>query len=78
MTSMPAEVVGLNNRGSIASGKIADIVVFDPHQVKERATYAEPHQLAEGFDWVLIGGEIARQNGITLPERRGRVPRPIW
>ena len=78
MTSMPAEVLGLNNRGSIASGKIADIVVFDPHRVKETATYAEPHQLAEGFDWVLLGGEIARQNGVMLPERRGRVLRPNW
>ena len=78
MTSMPAEDLGLNNRGSIASGKIADIVVFDPHRVKETATYAEPHQLAEGFDWVLLGGEIARKNGVTLPERRGRVLRPNW
>ncbi len=76
MTSMPASVLGLSNRGSIAPGKVADLVIFDPSQVKETATFARPHQLAEGFDWVLIDGEVARREGVTLPERHGRVLRP--
>jgi N-acyl-D-amino-acid deacylase len=76
MTSMPASVLGLSNRGSIAPGKVADLVIFDPSKVKETATFARPHQLAEGFDWVLIDGEVARREGVTLPERHGRVLRP--
>lgn len=76
MTSMPASVLGLSNRGWIAPGKVADLVIFDPSKVKETATFAKPHQLAEGFDWVLIDGEVARREGVTLPERHGRVLRP--
>ena len=76
MTSMPATVLGLSNRGSIAPGKVADVVIFDPSKVKERATFARPHQLAEGFDWVLIDGKVARREGITLSEKHGRVLRP--
>jgi len=76
MTSMPASVLGLSNRGLIAPGKVADLVIFDPLKVKETATFAKPHQLAEGFAWVLIDGEVARREGVTLPERLGRVLRP--
>ena len=76
MTSMPASALGLSNRGSIALGKTADLVIFDPLRVKETATFARPHQLAEGFDWVLIDGEVARREGVSLPERHGRVLRP--
>ncbi|MEL0291941.1 MAG: D-aminoacylase, partial [Aquiluna sp.] len=74
----PASVLGLSNRGSIAPGKVADLVIFDPSQVRETATFANPHQLAEGFDWVLIGGEVARREGQTLSSRHGKVllPRP--
>ena len=78
MASMPASVLGLSNRGSIAPGKVADLVIFDPSQVRETATFANPHQLAEGFDWVLIGGEVARREGRTVSSRHGKVllPRP--
>jgi len=78
MASMPASVLGLSNRGSIAPGKVADLVIFDPSQVRETATFANPHQLAEGFDWVLIGGEVARREGQTVSSRHGKVllPRP--
>ena len=76
MTSMPAAVLGLSNRGSIAPGKVADLVIFDPSKVKETATFANPHQLAQGFDWVLIGGEVARREGQTLSSRHGKVLLP--
>ena len=76
MTSMPASVLGLSNRGWIAPGKVADLVIFDPSKVKETATFARPHQLAEGFDWVLIDGKVARREGVTLSEKHGRVLRP--
>jgi len=76
MTSMPASVLGLSNRGSIAPGKVADLVIFDPSKVRETATFTRPHQLAEGFDWVLIDGEVARREGASLPKRHGRVLRP--
>jgi len=63
MTSLPAAVFGLRDRGQLRIGAWADIVVFDPAEVSDRATYAEPHRLAEGIDTVVVNGEIVREQG---------------
>jgi len=63
MTSLPATVFGMKDRGAIREGSIADIVIFDLDQVRERATYAEPHLVAEGMAWVLVGGVPVVANG---------------
>jgi N-acyl-D-amino-acid deacylase len=56
MTSLPALVFGVRDRGVIRERAFADIAIFDPARVKDRATYTEPHQLAEGMDYVLVNG----------------------
>ena len=63
MTSFPASVLGLSDRGVIASGMKADLLVFDPSKVRETASYLDPHQLAEGFGIVIVNGQIVRENG---------------
>ena len=76
MTSFAASVLGLTDRGSIEPGKAADLVIFDPEQVRARATYPAPIQLADGFDVVLVNGEIAFESGVVNTIRSGLVLRP--
>ena len=58
MTSNSADRLGLSDRGRIAAGKRADIVVFDPETIIDRATYDDPTQYPEGVKYVIVGGEI--------------------
>jgi N-acyl-D-aspartate/D-glutamate deacylase len=74
-TSLPARVFGFEGRGEIREGAFADILIFDPEKVVDRATYSEPHQLSEGFDWVLVNGQIAHREGEFTGVRAGRVLR---
>ncbi|MDZ7643004.1 MAG: amidohydrolase family protein [Woeseiaceae bacterium] len=76
MTSFAAGVLGLADRGMIAEGMRADLLVFDPAKVDARATYPEPLQLAEGFDIVIVNGRVARESGALAPRRAGRVLSP--
>ncbi len=63
MTSLPASVFGLNDRGWIREGAIADLAIFDPTLVRDRATYTNPHQLAEGMAYVLVNGKVVIDDG---------------
>ncbi|MCB1844447.1 MAG: amidohydrolase family protein, partial [Halioglobus sp.] len=76
MTSFPARILRLKDRGIIAEGMRADLIVFDPANVHARATYPQPFQLAEGFDVVIVNGVIARENGRLSERRAGRVLKP--
>jgi N-acyl-D-amino-acid deacylase len=73
MTSLPAQVFGLEGRGEIREGAFADLVVFDLAKIADRATYQSPHALADGMDWVLVNGQIARRDGEFTGVRAGRV-----
>ena len=73
MTSLPALVFGLTDRGMIRPGGFADIVIFDPAKVRERATYTSPHELSEGFEIVLVNGQIVRKEGVFTAVRTGVV-----
>jgi N-acyl-D-aspartate/D-glutamate deacylase len=73
MTSLPARVFGFEDRGEIRVGAFADLVVFDLQRVQDRATYERPHELSEGFDWVIVNGQIARREGEFTGARAGRV-----
>lgn len=75
MTSLPAQRVGLKDRGRIAEGFTADLVVFDPMKIADTATFAAPHALAVGVDLVVVAGRIAYRDGVATGERAGRVLR---
>ena len=72
MTSLTAGVLGLSDRGLLRPGMMADIVVFDPGTIADRATYHEPHQYSEGMVWVIINGRIAIENGDFTDELHGQ------
>ncbi len=76
MTSFAAGVLSIDDRGSLERGKKADIVIFDPREVRETATYPSPFSMAEGFDVVIVNGRVAREGGRLTPLRHGRVLRP--
>jgi N-acyl-D-amino-acid deacylase len=75
MTSLPARVYRMPDRGELRMGAIADIVVFDLARVRERATYAQPHHLSEGMVHVFVNGRPAVKDGAFTGERAGRVLR---
>ncbi len=75
MTSLPAAVFGIRDRGVIREGAFADIAVFDPAKVRDRATYADPHQLAEGMSYVLVNGVVVVNEGKYTTATPGRVLR---
>jgi len=58
MTSLPALVFNLRDRGLIREGYAADLVIFDENTVGDKATFENPHQYAEGFQAVIVNGEI--------------------
>lgn len=77
MTSLPAQTMKITDRGRLAPGMKADVLVFDTAQVHATATYESPLQLAEGFDLVIVNGEIAKERKSFMSERHGRMLRSI-
>ena len=75
MTSLPASVFGLADRGVIREGVFADLAIFDPAKVKDTATYANPHQLAEGMSFVIVNGVVVMRDGRFTDAMPGRVLR---
>ncbi len=75
MTGLPAQIIGLGDRGLIAPGQIADIVLFDPDSVQDVATYEHPTELARGIEHVLIAGQPVIADGIVVNPRAGCVLR---
>jgi N-acyl-D-amino-acid deacylase len=75
MTALPAEVFGLHDRGVLREGAAADVLVFDPAAVRDRATYDDPHQLAEGMSAVIVNGVVALQRGELTGDTGGKVLR---
>jgi N-acyl-D-aspartate/D-glutamate deacylase len=73
LTSFPAELLRIADRGAIAENMIADLLIFDPRNVHDNATYPDPLQLADGFDVVIVNGKIARENGRQADELFGRI-----
>ncbi len=57
MTGLSAQILGLSDRGRIAPGMKADVVVFDPDRVRSEATYLDPYVYQEGMTWVLVNGQ---------------------
>lgn len=77
MTSLPARVFGLTDRGDVRPGAIADLVVFDPDTIRDRATYEDPFALATGMRWVLVNGQVAMADGVATGALAGTVLRRV-
>ncbi|MDP3178768.1 MAG: D-aminoacylase [Spirochaetaceae bacterium] len=75
MTGLSASRLGLTDRGRLAEGAFADIVVFDPARVRDVATFADPHRFPEGIDAVIVNGTIAVEAGLHSGALAGRVLR---
>jgi N-acyl-D-aspartate/D-glutamate deacylase len=75
MTSLPADLFGLAGRGRIALGAHADLVVFDPQTIVDRATYERPFQPPTGIRHVFVNGTPVVNDGAYTGERPGRVLR---
>jgi N-acyl-D-amino-acid deacylase len=73
MTSLPAEVFRLRDRGSLTPGSFADVVVFDPAEIRDHATYERPHQYATGVRHVLVNGTPVVRDGEHTGALPGRV-----
>lgn len=73
MTGMSAEILGIEDRGLIKEGYKADLLIFDPSEIKEMATYEEPHRFAEGFKYVLVNGKIAKNESEFSEEKNGKL-----
>jgi len=73
MASLPAQKLGLRDRGMIREGMWADVVVFNLKTVVDKATYEEPHQYPDGIEYVLVNGEIV----IDKREHTGALPGKI-
>lgn len=75
ITSAPARKIGLKNRGEIKEGNFADIVVFDPKTIADKATFSNPYQTCEGIEYVFVNGEMAIRGKKITGSRSGMVLR---
>jgi len=73
MTALPANTIGMVDRGFLAPGMAADVTIFDPATIIDRATYEDPAQGSEGVKFVVVNGVVALRDGRPTGERAGRV-----
>jgi N-acyl-D-amino-acid deacylase len=75
MTSLPADHFGFRDRGRLSVGHAADVVVFDPRRVVDRATYEQPHRYPDGIKAVLVNGVVVVDGATHTAARPGQVLR---
>jgi len=75
MTSLPAQIIGLQDRGLLRSGMAADLAIFDPRTVRDRATYEDPSQYPAGIRYVIVNGVVVIDQGEHTGAKPGRVLR---
>jgi N-acyl-D-aspartate/D-glutamate deacylase len=75
MTGAPAAALGLKDRGVLRGGAVADVTVFDPAVVVDRATFDEPRRYPLGIAHVMVNGTAVVTNGVHTGTLRGRVLR---
>ncbi|HEV3262378.1 MAG TPA: D-aminoacylase, partial [Gemmataceae bacterium] len=75
MTSLSAAKLGLTDRGLLRPGHYADLTLFDPKRVIDRATYAQPFQYSEGIKYVIVNGKVVLEHGRHTGARPGRALR---
>jgi N-acyl-D-amino-acid deacylase len=76
MTALPADRLGLKDRGVLRAGALADVVAFDPVHVADRATYEDPHRYAAGVEHVIVNGRLVVEGGEHTGALPGRVLSP--
>ena len=76
MTSLPASVLGMKDRGVLRDNARADVLIFDPAKVRDTATYQDPHQLAEGIVYAIVNGVVVRDAGAFTGKLPGKVIAP--
>ena len=72
MTSMPAAVYNLDGKGILREGFDADICIFDPEKIVDKATFTDPTAKAEGLNYVILGGEVVVEDAVHNGKRNGR------
>ena len=75
MTALPAQRLGLQDRGILRDGMKADVVVFDPDKVQANATFESPKQYPDGIAYVLVNGKLVIDNGVHTGALPGRALR---
>jgi dihydroorotase/N-acyl-D-amino-acid deacylase len=75
MTGKPAARVGLRDRGLLRTGFFADVTIFDPKRVIDRATFEMPNQHPDGIEYVIVNGQLEVDKGQRTPALAGRVLR---
>jgi N-acyl-D-amino-acid deacylase len=73
MTSLPATKFNLNDRGLVREGFAADLVIFDPNTVGDKATFSQPHAYAQGILTVIVNGVVTVEDGKHTGERKGTI-----
>ncbi|GAA4823186.1 N-acyl-D-amino-acid deacylase family protein [Algivirga pacifica] len=77
VTAYPAGILKLQDRGTLKVGHKADVLIFDPAAVHATAEYSDPKQLAEGFEYVVVNGKVAREKGVLSEELYGEMLKPL-
>jgi N-acyl-D-amino-acid deacylase len=77
MTGLPAQTLRLPDRGVLAPGRAADVVVFDPERYTDVATYLEPQRYAAGVEHLLVNGQLALERGTQTDVMAGVVVRAV-
>lgn len=72
-SGLPADILGITDRGYLKTGAYADIAVFDPKRFIDQATFTEPHRYCAGLQYVFVNGEVAVAEGVPTGDRAGRV-----
>ena len=75
MTSFPAQILGIQDRGIIREQMWADLTVFNPETVIDKATFQNPHQYPEGIKYVLVNGQLVIENSEHTGDLPGKVLR---
>jgi dihydroorotase/N-acyl-D-amino-acid deacylase len=75
MTLLPANTIGLKNRGVLKEGMKADITIFNSNTVIDKATFEKPHQYPEGIYYVMVNGKLSIDDGNFMDIKAGEVLR---
>ncbi len=76
-TGLPAEILGLTDRGTLQPGKFADVAIFDPQKILDGATFEKPFESPQGIPWVIVNGKVAVKNGEPTRSLSGRALRHV-